>query len=118
LVSWTGELAGTFQMNLTVHSAHIKGSPLSLSMASAELEVSMCEFVAEKTATAGVSETIKLICRDPYGNDAGTLAEVRRRRRPHRRRTLDAQTCPAAPLLARCSSAACRAVPPLPRCRR
>ena len=40
-------------MSVTVHAAHIRGSPLSLAMVSAELWIQSCEFAAEKTATAG-----------------------------------------------------------------
>ena len=77
LLSWQGEVAGTFSMSITVGGMHIRGSPTQLTMLAAELEVSKCEFVAEKAAVAGVAETIQLVCRDPFGNDAGTLLELR-----------------------------------------
>lgn len=77
LISWAGEVAGTFNLSLTIDGSHIRGSPTPLTMLAAELDVSRCECLAERSATAGAPEMIKLVCRDPFGNDAGTLLELR-----------------------------------------
>ena len=77
LISWNGETAGTFNMSLTIDGVHIRGSPAPLTMLAAELDVDQCEFVAQQNAVAGEAETIKLVCRDPFQNDAGTLLELR-----------------------------------------
>lgn len=69
LISWSGQTAGRFTMDVKLGSAHIRGSPTPLTMAAGDMEISRCEMYAGRHCPAGVPERLKVQCHDAFDND-------------------------------------------------
>ncbi|KOO34783.1 protein snt-2 [Chrysochromulina tobinii] len=68
VVTWTGEKAGSYLMDILIDGEHVVGSPATIEMCPAEIEVGRCEVVAPREAVCGQPLKLELHLRDPYGN--------------------------------------------------
>ena len=68
VVTWTGEKAGSYLLDILIDGEHVVGSPATIEMCPAEIEVGRCEVVAPREAVCGQPLKLELHLRDPYGN--------------------------------------------------
>ena len=64
LVTWAGEVSGKYTLELKLQHVHLCGSPTSLLMVPAELEISRCELIAPREAVAGLATNSEPLCDD------------------------------------------------------
>lgn len=69
---WRSERSGTYAVNVTIDGIAVLGSPTSLTMLAAGLEVNNCEIAGTglTKAVAGEPAVLKIKIRDQYGNGA------------------------------------------------
>lgn len=72
IITWSGEKAGSYLLDIMIDGVHVRGSPTTLEMLPAEIEVAQCDLKCPREATAGLPHKLELHCRDLFGNDVET----------------------------------------------